>query len=137
MTDRATDGGSTPGFWSRALLSTNHKDIGLLYLVFAGLAGCFSIAATVLIRHELLQPGLQLFTEGSWLSQIGLLDSKHGYNVVVTFHGVSMMFFVVIPALFGAFGNYFTPIMIGAPDMAFPRLNNVSFSNRAWGSSWF
>jgi cytochrome c oxidase subunit 1 len=127
MADATTHGGGTPGFWSRALLSTNHKDIGLLYLVFAGLAGCFSIAATVLIRHELLQPGLQLFTEGSWLSQIGLLDSKHGYNVVVTFHGVSMMFFVVIPALFGAFGNYFTPIMIGAPDMAFPRLNNVSF----------
>ena len=59
-----------------------------------------------------------------------LIDGEpngHLWNVLITGHGVLMMFFVVIPALFGGFGNYFMPLMIGAPDMAFPRLNNLSY----------
>jgi cytochrome c oxidase subunit 1 len=117
---------SAPALWSRLFLSTNHKDIGVLYLVLAGAAGLASIAATVLIRWELAEPGVQLFSQGSWLHQLGVLQGANGYNVAVTFHGLSMMFFVVIPAMFGGFGNYFIPLMIGAPDMAFPRLNNLS-----------
>ena len=104
-----------PSFWVRWLCSTNHKDIGILYICFAIFAGLIGAGFSILMRMELQAPGLQYFADGQM------------WNVVITAHGLIMVFFVVMPALIGGFGNYFIPLMIGAPDMAFPRLNNISF----------
>ena len=122
------DHGHKMGFFTRWFLSTNHKDIGLLYLGFAIFAGLIGGALSGLIRWELAEPGIQLFKEGTIIQQLGLVEAtKHGYNVTVTAHALIMVFFVVMPATMGGFANYFVPIMIGAPDMAFPRMNNISF----------
>ncbi|MDG1529971.1 MAG: cytochrome c oxidase subunit 1 [Paracoccaceae bacterium] len=119
----------TRGFFTRWFMSTNHKDIGILYLFFGGLAGFISVAFTVYMRLELMEPGVQyMCLEGARFiaSEAECTANGHLWNVLVTGHGILMMFFVVIPALFGGFGNYFMPLHIGAPDMAFPRLNNLS-----------
>jgi len=117
----------TPPFFKRWFYSTNHKDIGLLYIFFSIFAAIIGGGLSGLIRWELYAPGLQLFGEHSLLDQLGIFHGKHGYNAVVTAHALIMVFFVVMPATVGGFGNYFVPLMIGAPDMAFPRLNNISF----------
>ncbi|GGB18723.1 cytochrome c oxidase subunit I [Allosediminivita pacifica] len=119
------------GFFTRWFMSTNHKDIGILYLVTAALVGFVSVAFTVYMRLELMEPGVQFMCmEGARLfptATENCTPNGHLWNVMITGHGVLMMFFVVIPALFGGFGNYLMPLQIGAPDMAFPRLNNLSY----------
>src|SRR4051812_23641997 len=118
--------------WVRWVYSTNHKDIGTLYLIFAIIAGCIGAFLSVMMRWELSQPGIQVFhglaamvygVEGDAAVDAG----KSMYTAFTTAHGLIMIFFMVMPALIGGFANWMVPIMIGAPDMAFPRMNNISF----------
>jgi cytochrome c oxidase subunit 1 len=111
----------TPTGWRRYVYSTNHKDIGTMYLVFSVIAGLIGGAFSVYMRMELMEPGVQYMTlpDGS--------PDGHLWNTVITAHGLIMVFFVVMPAVIGGFGNWIVPLMIGAPDMAFPRMNNISF----------
>ena len=119
------------GFFTRWFMSTNHKDIGILYLITAAVVGFVAVAFTVYMRMELMEPGVQyMCLEGARLTAAAegsCTPNGHLWNVLITYHGILMMFFVVIPALFGGFGNYFMPLQIGAPDMAFPRMNNLSY----------
>ena len=119
------------GFFTRWFMSTNHKDIGILYLFVSGFVGLISVSFTIYMRLELMEPGVQyMCQEGARFfadAATTCTPNGHLWNVLITYHGVLMMFFVVIPALFGGFGNYFMPLQIGAPDMAFPRMNNLSF----------
>ena len=104
-----------PTGWKRWVYSTNHKDIGTMYITIAVISAILGMGASMAIRLELAVPGIQFITDSQF------------YNVLVTAHGFLMVFFVVMPTLIGGFGNWFIPLMIGTPDMAFPRMNNISF----------
>src|SRR5690242_485016 len=118
-----------PGFFVRWFMSTNHKDIGTLYLIFAIIAGTIGGAISGIMRWELMEPGIQVLNH-AWPIGAGTANFDewtHHWNVLITAHGLIMVFFTVMPAMMGGFGNWFVPLMIGAPDMAFPRMNNISF----------
>ena len=110
-------------------MSTNHKDIGTLYLIFAIIAGVIGGGISGIMRWELMEPGIQVLNR-AWPIGAGTANFDewtHHWNVLITAHGLTMIFFTLMPAMMGGFGNWFVPLMIGAPDMAFPRMNNISF----------
>lgn len=98
------------------MFTTNHKKLGLMYLMFSAFSGLFGTTMSSLIRLELAQPGSLVFA-----------NNANAYHVLMAMHGVIMVFFLVTPAVFGGLGNYFLPVQVGARDVAYPRLNNFSF----------
>jgi len=105
--------GAPKNFFQRWCMSTNHKDIGTLYLVFALTMFFIGGSFAMVIRAELFKPGLQLV-------------QPYFFNEMTTMHALVMIFGAIMPAFVGL-GNWMIPLMVGAPDMALPRMNNLSF----------
>ena len=106
--------GPSENFFTRWFFSTNHKDIGTLYLWFSFAMFLLGGAFAMIIRAELFQPGMQLI-------------KPEFFNQMTTMHGLVMVFGAIMPAFVGL-ANWLIPMMIGAPDMALPRMNNLSLS---------
>src|SRR5919112_1516139 len=127
--DAHHDADHKPGFFTRWFMSTNHKDIGTLYLIFAIVAGVMGGGIFGDMRWGGVGPRRQVLNPprpiGAGTANFD--EWTHHWNVLITAHGLIMVFFTVMPAMIGGFGNWFVPLMIGAPDMAFPRMNNISF----------
>merc|ERR1711970_604179 len=94
----------------------NHKRLGIYYLLSAFIFGISGTLISVLMRIELYSSGNRIISP----------ENQNFYNVSITLHGLIMIFFLVMPALFGGFGNYFVPIFQGSPEVVYPRVNNLS-----------
>lgn len=98
--------------------TTNHKTIGRLYLCFGIFCGFLGLCLSLRIRRE-----LRVVKNDVLVS----IFPRNFYHVIVTAHGLIMIFFRIMPILIGRLGNLFIPVLLGTPDMAFPRLNRLSF----------
>jgi len=96
------------------LYSTNHKDIGILYFIFAIWSGIIGSSISILIRLELGSCG-------------SIINNDQIYNSIITRHAFIIIFFIVIPFIIGGFGNFLVPLILGSPDIAYPRINNIRF----------
>lgn len=96
------------------LYSTNHKDIGILYFIFAIWSGIIGSSIRMIIRLELR-------------SCNSIINNDQIYNTLVTRHAFIIIFFIVIPFIIGGFGNFLVPLILGSPDIAYPRINNIRF----------
>merc|ERR1739848_185259 len=94
----------------------NHKGLGIYYLLSAFIFGISGTLISVLMRIELYSSGNRIISP----------ENQNFYNVSITLHGFLMIFFLVMPGLFGGFGNYFAPIFQGSPEVVYPRVNNLS-----------
>src|SRR5262245_61118851 len=125
--DTAVHAHPEPSFLNKYIFSTDHKIIGLQFLftsiIFLGVGG----ALALLVRIQLAWPHAEIPILREWFANNGGRMSESFYNMLFTMHASVMIFFVIIPFLTGAFGNFTIPLMIGAPDMAFPRLNMMSY----------
>jgi cytochrome c oxidase subunit 1 len=117
------------GFWRRWVFSTDHKVIGIQYLILAMVAVTVGVVLSLLMRWQLAYPA----QDWSFLERLlprafaGGAMAPEFYLSLVTMHGTIMVFFVLTTAPLGGFGNYVLPLQVGARDMAFPRLNMMSF----------
>lgn len=96
-------------------VTTDHKKIGVMYIILGFLFGFIGLWLSAFVRLELINPGNQLYS-----------GSANSYQISISFHGIIMIFFAVMPILISGFGNYLIPLAIGTRELAYPRLNNVS-----------
>ena len=139
-----------PGFWQQYIFSTDHKVIGVQYLLTSLLFLFFGFLLMAAMRWQLAYPGEPMpFIGGllQWLLGPEMIGNKilpdgteipgvmmpDLYNSFGAMHGTIMVFLAIVPAAFAAFGNFVMPLQIGAPDMTFPRINMASYHVYFWG----